>query len=128
ACTAALAGCGQGKDDPPLDEATKARWRKQAIDWLQADLAFWSNQVETGLSQVRQHVSETLQHWKADPDLAGLRDQANLDQLPGPERAACLALWPKVDATLRQARNGQTQPSGPPASDSEDHTARPRTK
>src|SRR5262249_52761870 len=34
AAAAALAGCGQGKDDPPLDEATRARWRAKAQDWL----------------------------------------------------------------------------------------------
>jgi len=45
---AALAGSGQGKDDPPLDEPTKARWRKQAIDWLKADQAAWSKRGETG--------------------------------------------------------------------------------
>jgi len=29
ACAAALAGCGQGKDEPPLDEAARTRWRKR---------------------------------------------------------------------------------------------------
>src|SRR6185437_12716585 len=31
---AAMAGCGRGNDDPPLDEAVRTRWRRQAIDWL----------------------------------------------------------------------------------------------
>ena len=73
ACAAALAGGGQGKDEPPLDEAARARWRKQAVDWLKADLATWTSQVETGPPQARQHVIQTLDHWKADSDLAGLR-------------------------------------------------------
>src|SRR5262249_37165961 len=29
ACAAALAGCGPGKDDPPLGETAKAHWRDQ---------------------------------------------------------------------------------------------------
>src|SRR5262249_14464803 len=37
ACAAALAGCGQSKDDPPPDEAARARLRKQALDWLKAE-------------------------------------------------------------------------------------------
>ena len=45
---AAMAGCGQGKDDPPLDEPTRARWRKQALDWLRADLAAWSKVLQRG--------------------------------------------------------------------------------
>ena len=57
ACAAALAGCGQGKDEPPMDDAAMARWRKQAIDWLKADLAFWSRQVEDGPKQARAFVA-----------------------------------------------------------------------
>jgi hypothetical protein len=26
-----------GQGQPPLDETTKTRWRKQAIDWLKVD-------------------------------------------------------------------------------------------
>src|SRR5262249_28788244 len=48
ASSAALAGCGQGKDDPPLDEATRARWRAKARDWLAADLTFRTKIIESG--------------------------------------------------------------------------------
>src|SRR5262249_39793504 len=37
--TAAQAGCGQGKDAPPLDAQAQAHWRGQALSWLWADLA-----------------------------------------------------------------------------------------
>ncbi len=80
ACAAALAGSGQGKDDPPLDDAKKAHWRKQAIDWLKADLAARSKILATGPPQAKQLVTQTLQHWKADTDLAGLRDAARAGQ------------------------------------------------
>jgi serine/threonine-protein kinase len=106
ACAAALAGCGQGKDDPPLDEATKAHWRKQALDWLKADLAAWSKVLENGPPQARQSIPQTLQHWKADPDLAGLRDPAALVKLPEEEQKACRALWAEVDALVAKARDG----------------------
>jgi eukaryotic-like serine/threonine-protein kinase len=103
ACAAALAGSGQGKDDPPLDEAAKARWRRQAIEWLNADLVFWTKQVEKGPQQTRVAVSQTLQHWKADTDLAGLRDEAALAKLPDEERKAWQVLWGEVDGALRKA-------------------------
>jgi tetratricopeptide (TPR) repeat protein len=109
ACAAALAGCGQGKDDPPPDEAAMIRWRKQAIDWLKADLAAWSMNLETGPPQARFAISKTLQHWKADPDLAGLRDRAALDKLPGDEQNAYRALWAEVNALLMKA-DGQITP------------------
>ena len=51
ACAAALTGCGQGKDDPPLDDAAKTRWRKQAMDWLASDLATWSKFLDAGPPQ-----------------------------------------------------------------------------
>jgi eukaryotic-like serine/threonine-protein kinase len=106
ACAAALAGCGQGKDDPPLDDATKARWRKQAIAWLKADLAAWTKIQESAQPQAKSPIAKTLQHWKADPDLAGLRDPGSLDKLPKDEQDACRALWKEVDALL--ARSGES--------------------
>ncbi len=89
ACAVALAAAGQGRDDPPLDEPAKARWRKQAIDWLKADLAAWAKVLEKGPPAARQSISQTLKHWKVDPDLAGLRDPAMLAKLPIPEQAPC---------------------------------------
>ena len=106
ACAAALAGCGQGGDDPPLVEAARARWRQQAIDWLEADLAAWSKRLKEGPPQTRPSLSKALEHWKADPDLAGLRDPRSLDKLPGDERDACRALWKEVDALLARSAGG----------------------
>ncbi len=103
ACAAALAGCGQGKDDTPLDEAAKARWRKQAIDWLKADLAGWSKILESGSPQARQAVTQTLQHWKADADLAGIRGPAALAKLPADEQTTCRKLWSQVEALLAKS-------------------------
>jgi tetratricopeptide (TPR) repeat protein len=108
ACSAALAGCGQGKDDPPLDKPAKARWRKQAIEWLKGDLAAWSKALKSGLPPVRQSVAETLQHWKVDPDLAGLREPGKLAKLPQDEQKACRALWAEAEAVLARARRQVT--------------------
>jgi len=106
ACAAASAGSGQGKDDPPLDDAAKTRWRNQAIDWLKADLAAWSKVLESGPPQARPAVLQTLQHWKADTDLAGLRDEAPLAKLPADQQKACRALWAEVEALLAKANAG----------------------
>jgi hypothetical protein len=106
ACAAAPAGAAKGDDQPPLDEKEKARWRKQALDWLGADLAFWSKQAETGKPEAKTLVGRKLQHWKADSDLAGIRDETALKALPEDERKACRALWAEVDALLARARAG----------------------
>src|SRR5262249_1279068 len=43
---AALAGCGQGTDAGQLDEKERIRWRKQAVEWLRADLAAYAKRLE----------------------------------------------------------------------------------
>src|SRR5207249_3460740 len=104
ACAAALAGSGQGIDDPPPDEAARARLRARALGWLQADLAAWSRLLDTAPPDQRPAVAQTLAHWQADADLAGVREPGALDALPGPEREGWRALWGQVAATLARAR------------------------
>jgi serine/threonine-protein kinase len=47
-------------------------------------------------------VQRTLNRWRANPDLAGLRDTKALDKLPLEEREACRKLWAAVEALLQQ--------------------------
>src|SRR5262249_36215985 len=67
ACAAALAGAGQGTDDPKPDDAARARLRGQALDWLKAELAAWAKGLDAGDPQARSVVAQNLQHWQADP-------------------------------------------------------------
>jgi dipeptidyl aminopeptidase/acylaminoacyl peptidase len=97
ACSAALAAAWQGRDEPPPDDAERARLRKQALDWLRADLAVWTQQPD------RAAVRRAISHWQQDPDLAGIRDAAALATLPADERAAFTALWADVAALLKKA-------------------------
>jgi tetratricopeptide (TPR) repeat protein len=101
ACAAALAGCGQGRDDPPPDDAARARLRGQALDWLRADLALRTKQLDTDATAAR----NALAHWKVDADLAGVRDPAALAALSGAERDAWRALWAEVDRLLLKSGN-----------------------
>jgi serine/threonine protein kinase/tetratricopeptide (TPR) repeat protein len=103
ACAAARAVAGQGGDKPPLDEKEKTRWRKQALDWLRADLSHWTKQAENGKREAKALVSQKLQHWKTDSDLAGIRDKAALQSLPEAERAAWRDFWANVNAVRTRA-------------------------
>jgi len=49
------------------------------------------------------NIAPTLQHWKADTDLAGIRDEKELAKLPEEERAAFKKLWIGVDQLLTKA-------------------------
>ena len=100
ACAAALAGCGQGKDDPQPNDAEKTRLRKQALDWLKADLAVWTKQIDNEAQ--RKDVERTLRHWKVDADLAGIRDEPALASTPESERGEWKELWKKVNALIKK--------------------------
>jgi hypothetical protein len=99
---AALAGCGQGKDGESLSDEERTRWREQARDWLQADLAVWAKMLESDSQAARDLAKRMLGHWQLDPDLAGLRDPLALEKLPPDERQKCRTLWNKVAAARNQ--------------------------
>jgi serine/threonine-protein kinase len=101
---AALAGCRQGKDDPPPDDAARAKLRAQALGWLRDELAARSKLLDGGQPAARAPVRRALEHWQADADLAGLRDEAELAKLPEGERRAWRALWEDVGTLLKKAR------------------------
>src|SRR5262249_15451558 len=62
---AALAGTGQGKDAGKLTPAECAGWRKQALDWLRADLKELTPLVERGKAP----AVARLRHWLGVADL-----------------------------------------------------------
>jgi serine/threonine-protein kinase len=103
ACAAALAGCGQGKDDPRPSDDQKITLRHRALRWLTADLGAWTTLLETDKKERRGGIKEILEHWKRDNDLAGIRDDAELAKLPETERGAFRKLWADVDALLNKA-------------------------
>jgi serine/threonine-protein kinase len=110
ASSAAMAGCGRSQDDPPPDHATKAGLRRQARQWLKADLALRTRQLESGTGRDHDEVRPKLADWKRDPDLAGIRDEAEVAKLPEAERNDCQALWAEVDALLARVQAQEQKP------------------
>jgi tetratricopeptide (TPR) repeat protein len=100
ACSAALAGCGRGKGADSLGEAERAAWRRQALEWLRADLVAWDRLAFLNPAAVRQ----MMQHWQKDVAFAGVRDQEALAKLPEAERAAWQKLWAEVEALLQDTQ------------------------
>src|SRR5262249_33663616 len=54
--------------------AAQARLRRQALDWLRADLAWASGRLEGGTPLDRAGLDATLRRWQTDPALAGVRE------------------------------------------------------
>jgi hypothetical protein len=102
-CAAALAASGRGQDDPPPDDAAKAKLRGQALGWLEAERDAWAELVDFGPPQARAFVAQTLRHWKVDANLAGVRDADALVKLPGDERKEGQDLWADVDRLRERA-------------------------
>jgi hypothetical protein len=103
ACSAVLAGCGQGKDAPP-DDKERVRLRQEGLGWLRADLALWSKRLASGKADDRLQVRQTLTLWRSDPDLAGVRDDKALARLPEAERQVWQQFWTEVSALLKKTQ------------------------
>jgi len=107
ACSAALAGCGKGKDQPPPDEATRIKLRRQALEWLREDLAarlrIVASSARDARSDARRNLVQKLEHWKRDAELAGVRESDALEALNQAERAEWRVLWAEVDRVATQS-------------------------
>jgi hypothetical protein len=73
------------------------------MGWLKAELLAWTKHLESGPPQARPDIAQTLDHWKQDSDLDGLRDAEALARLPEAEREDWQSLWADVDAILARA-------------------------
>src|SRR5262249_4942115 len=104
ACAAALAGCGQGQDADKLDGKERARLRRQALDWLRADLEAWGRLLDRGPDKDRPNIGKKMRHWLADTDFAGVRGPAALARLPEAERPGWQKLWGDVADTLARVQ------------------------
>jgi hypothetical protein len=119
---AVLAGSVPGKDDPPLDEAGRARLRKQGLHWLREELARGETLLEKGpeplprtqgKSQTRADVLSELrtklEFWKKHRDLNEVRDPEGLARLPEAERKDWQAFWAEVDALILETQHKKDQ-------------------
>ena len=90
ACAAALAASGRGVDPPlPTD---RPELRRQALNWLTADLAAWRE--SSARSPARVHA--IMSHWRKDADLTCVRHPFHLAALPPAEATMWFALWADV--------------------------------
>jgi serine/threonine protein kinase/tetratricopeptide (TPR) repeat protein len=104
ACAAALAGCGHGKDVEQSDAKERTRLRRQALDWLRADLAAWGRVLEKEPEKIAPMLTKTMQHWEQDTDFAGVRGSEALAKLPEAERQEWQKLWDNVADMLKKAQ------------------------
>ena len=102
--SAALAGCGRGKDATAIRAEERSRWRKQAREWLQDDLAMWSDALNSGPPTTQAIVRKLMSRWLVEPDLAGVRELSAIRELPADEQPEWLALWKNVADMLNRVK------------------------
>jgi serine/threonine-protein kinase len=91
ACAAVAASTG----DSPLGDAAREGLRRQALDWLRANLDARAN-----LPQDSAAVDGSLAAWQTDPSLTGVRDRGALAKLPDVERDEWQRFWSAVAALV----------------------------
>jgi serine/threonine-protein kinase len=101
---AALAGCGRGQDADKLDEPERARLRRQALDWLSADLETQGRLLDREPARAAAKVARDLRHRLGDSDFVGVRGPQALAKLPEAERPAWQKLWKDVADLMKRAQ------------------------
>ena len=97
---------GEGEFTGPNADS-RAKWRRQAVEWLRADLAASTAILNTGTASQRAGVARRLSRWQVDPTLAPIRDEPALSTLPEAERRSLREFWDKV----RAARSANPMPA-----------------
>ena len=77
---------------------SRAKWRRQAVEWLRADLAASTAILNSGTAPQRAGVARRLSRWQVDPALASIRDEPALSALPEAERRSLREFWDGVQA------------------------------
>jgi tetratricopeptide (TPR) repeat protein len=106
ACAASRAAAAPDSDEARLGVMERARLRRQALDWLRADLALRTELQKGGESQ-----GWVLRIWLQEANLAGVRDPASLEMLPEEERHEWQRLWADVAAIVAADPLAQGQAS-----------------
>jgi formylglycine-generating enzyme required for sulfatase activity len=107
ACSAALAGTGQGEDATGLGDKQRAALRQAALDWLRAELTVRRKALDALPAAERPSAVQRLLHWQGDRNLAGVRDSDKLQRLPTEEQAGWRQLWKDVADALRPPPKAQ---------------------
>jgi serine/threonine protein kinase/Flp pilus assembly protein TadD len=79
---AAQAGCGQGKDADKLEGKDRAGLRRQALEWLRADLEAWGRLLDKDPQKAPPVIVQQMRRWLTDTDFASVRGPEALAKLP----------------------------------------------
>jgi hypothetical protein len=85
-------------------EADVPGLRKQALQWLRAELSRQTRRWAEGAPETRDAIRKSLEFWTIVGWLEGLREETRLARLPETEQQEWRALWDEVRALLKRNR------------------------
>jgi serine/threonine protein kinase/Flp pilus assembly protein TadD len=95
ACAAAMAGCGHEADAEEISNRDRTGLRKQALEWLCADLVSLEEQWHTSPDKARVAVAKSLRRWQHDTEFAAVRADG-LALLSEAEQMEWRTFWAEV--------------------------------
>ena len=85
------------------DDGRRIELRQLALEWMRADLRFWSQTMESNPEE-RRRISVGLAHWQRNPDFRAISDPKVLETFPATEKEAWKALWFEAYRLRERAR------------------------
>jgi tetratricopeptide (TPR) repeat protein len=101
---AARAAAGRDADAADLDDAGRASLRQHCLDWLRTQLEAWSDLLKQDAKKHRLPVLRAMNEWRSVIDLATVRDDVALANLPTAERHSWQQFWAEVDSLVKRAQ------------------------
>jgi WD40 repeat protein/serine/threonine protein kinase len=110
ACCAARAASDLGTKSATT--ADRAAWRRNAFNWLKADLLAWK---QLASSPARSSALSSLENWLVDPDLSSLRSGLARIPMPAEERIEWDKLWVDVRGIIAElSKSPEPTETAPP--------------
>jgi tetratricopeptide (TPR) repeat protein len=98
---AVRAAAGNSDDALPLAVQQRAELRREALNWLKADLKVLKANISDNPNH-RVSLHSMIRMWRQHPDLAAVREPAELAMLPTAERVRWNEFWDDVTALQRK--------------------------
>jgi tetratricopeptide (TPR) repeat protein len=102
ACAAVLASTGTVAEHDPFEAERKTPLRHLALQWLTAELESLRQRGSTGAASSGLSVLRSLRQWQTDPDLAAVRDEALVHELPSADQRDWREFWSAVERVLQE--------------------------
>ena len=110
ACANVQSAAGQGSEDARRGEPERAGKRRQALDWLRANLELTAKLRNDG-----EVLGWSLATWLSDPALASVRDRRRWRSCPTPSASRggdSGRTWRRVSPLTRWSKGGSAPPGG----------------